>query len=62
VIGAAIELHRIKGSGLIEEIYSRMILKDLSSSRSLRSSVKKFFGHRLQGCATSVVTPASCRS
>ena len=28
VIGAAVEVHRIKGAGLIEEIYSKCLLRN----------------------------------
>ena len=30
VIGAAIEVHRLKGSGLIESIYEKCLLRELS--------------------------------
>ena len=29
VIGAAIEVHRVKGSGLIESIYERCLMREL---------------------------------
>jgi len=40
VIGAAIEVHRHKGSGLIESIYERCLLRELEL-RSIPATIQK---------------------
>jgi GxxExxY protein len=50
VIGAAIEVHRLKGPGLIESIYERCLLRELAL-RSLPSITQKLVRIEYKGIA-----------
>jgi GxxExxY protein len=43
VIGAAIEVHRLKGAGLIESICERCLLRELEL-RSIPATTQRLFG------------------
>jgi GxxExxY protein len=48
-IGAAIEVHRLKGSGLIERIYERCIMRELSL-RELHATSQQVVRIEYKGC------------